>query len=237
MILRHLDLLDTDFTIFLVATLAGVFALITGIAFHEACHAFTATSLGDTLPRRQGRTTLNPLAHLDPFGTLLMLFVGFGWGKPVQFNPFGLKMNPTTASFFVALAGPMSNFVIAAILAIPIQLGLVPYVDPNIRSLLLPFFVNTNEEYIGMFLSAAVYLNVILGVFNLIPIPPLDGFKVALRILPDDLAQEYARLDQYGIPILMVVLFVIPFMTGWNPVWDLMFPAVREIVEFLTASS
>jgi Zn-dependent protease len=233
LILRHLELIDTDFTIFLVATLAGVFALITGIAFHEACHAFTATSLGDSLPRRQGRTTLNPLAHLDPFGTFLMLFVGFGWGKPVQFNPFGLKMSPKMASFFVALAGPMSNFVVAGVLAIPIQLDIVPYVNPNLRSLLLPFFVDSREEYVGMFLSTALYLNVILGVFNLIPIPPLDGFKVALGILPDDLAAEFAKLDQYGFMILIGVLFIIPLMTGWNPVWDLMFPTVENVVEFL----
>jgi Zn-dependent protease len=107
LILRHFDLIDRDFGLFLVLTLAGVFALIVGIAFHEACHAFMATSLGDTLPRRQGRTTLNPLAHLDPAGTMMMLFVGFGWGKPVQFNPLGLKMRaPGTAPIAISRVTP-----------------------------------------------------------------------------------------------------------------------------------
>jgi Zn-dependent protease len=233
LILRHLDLIDQDFGIFLVATLAGVFALITGIAFHEASHAFAATSLGDTLPRRQGRTTFNPLAHLDPAGTLLMLMVGFGWGKPVQFNPFGLKTSPKMASFFVALAGPMSNFVMAGLLAVPIQLDWVPYVDPFTRSAFL-LRLETNEEFLGLFLSAAVYLNCILGVFNLIPIPPLDGFKVALGVLPDDMAEEYAKLDRYGVPILLTVLFLIPFMTGYSPVYEIMVPAVSALVEFFT---
>ena len=236
MIFRHLDLINEDLGLFLVLTAASVFALIVGIAFHEACHAFTAQSLGDTLPARQGRTTFNPLAHLDPMGTLLMLSVGFGWGKPVQFNPFGLRMNPTTASFFVALAGPMSNFVSAGLLAIPIQLGLVPYINPFSTSRFLLFRLESTEDYIGLFLSGAVYLNCILGVFNLIPIPPLDGFKVALRILPDGLAEEFAKLDRYGIGILMVVLFAIPFLTGDSPVWEIMAPAGQDLVRLFTGS-
>jgi Zn-dependent protease len=162
-----------------------------------------------------------------------MLIIGFGWGKPVQFNPFGLKMSPKMASFFVALAGPMSNFVMAAIFAIPIQLDLVPYINPFTRSALL-LNVEGRDQYIGLFLTGAVYLNCILGVFNLIPIPPLDGFKVALGILPDDLAAEFAKLDRYGFGILMIVLFLIPFATGWSPVWDIMAPTVRELVKFLT---
>ena len=238
MLLRHSELIDNDLTLYLVLIGSTLAALISGIAFHEACHAYTATSLGDTLPRRQGRVTLNPLAHLDPAGTLLMLIVGFGWGKPVQFNPFGLKMSPKMASFFVALAGPMSNFVMAGIFAIPIQLDLVPFINPFTRTIFL-VDVEGRDEYIGLFLTGAVYLNCILGVFNLIPIPPLDGFKVALGILPDDLAEELAKLDRYGFGILMLVLFIIPFVTSYfgepiNPVWDIMAPTVRELVKFLT---
>ena len=236
MILRHLDLINEDFGLFLVLTLAGVFALIVGIAFHEACHAFMATSLGDTLPRRQGRTTLNPLAHLDPAGTMMMIFVGFGWGKPVQFNPLGLKMSPKVASFFVSLAGHLSNFVMAGMLAVPIQLGLVPYIDPFTRSASL-LRLESTEEYIGLFLSGALYLNVILGIFNLIPIPPLDGFKVALVILPDDLAEEFVKLDRYGFGVLMLVLFVIPFLTGYSPVWEIMAPTARWLIETLTGNA
>ena len=234
MILIHSDLIDRDFTLFLVLVAATVLALILGIAFHEACHAFMAASLGDSLPGRQGRTTLNPLAHLDPAGTILMLLVGFGWGKPVQFNPYGLRISPKMASFFVALAGPLSNFVMAGLLAIPIQLDLVPYQDPFASSFSLFVNVDTTEEYFGLFFTGAVYLNCILGVFNLIPLPPLDGFKVALGILPDNLAERYARLDQYGVLILMTVLFILPFLTGFNPVREIMVPVSGRLVELFT---
>jgi Zn-dependent protease len=231
----HADLIDKDFGLFLILVSCTVFALIVGIAFHEASHAFMATSLGDTLPRRQGRTTLNPLAHLDPAGTVLMLLVGFGWGKPVQFNPFGLKMSPKMASFFVALAGPMSNFVMAGLLAIPIQLDLVPFISPFSSSRFL-LSIQDRDEYIGLFFTGAVYFNCLLGVFNLIPIPPLDGFKVALGLLPDDLAAEYAKLDQYGVLILIVVLFILPYISNGqiDPVYEIMVPSVRNLVELFT---
>jgi Zn-dependent protease len=234
LILIHSELIDEDFTLFLVLIASTVLALILGIAFHEASHAFMAQRLGDTLPERQGRTTLNPLAHLDPAGTVLMLLVGFGWGKPVQFNPYGLKTSPKMASFFVGLAGPLSNFVMAGLLAIPIQLGWVPYIDPFGSTLSLYANVDTTEEYFGLFFTGAVYLNCILGVFNLIPIPPLDGFKVALGILPDDLAAQFARLDQYGVLILMTVLFILPFLTGFNPVGEIMVPIAGGLVELFT---
>lgn len=236
LILIHSDLIGEDFFLFLVLVASSLFGLVTGIAFHEACHAYMATSLGDTLPRRQGRVTLNPLRHLDPAGTLLMLLVGFGWGKPVMFNPSGLRLNPKWASFFVALAGPLSNFVIAGLCALPIKLGWVPYINP-LSGLPGPFFaarIDGTADYIGLFLTGAVYLNCILGVFNLIPIPPLDGFKVALGVLPDDLAHEYAKLDRYGVGILMLVLFAIPFLTGYSPLADIMGPSVGWLVRRFT---
>jgi Zn-dependent protease len=164
-----------------------------------------------------------------------MLLVGFGWGKPVQFNPYNLKISPKMASFYVALAGPASNFVVAGLLAIPIQLDLVPYTDPFASTFVLFRDVDTTKEYVGLFITGGVYLNVILGVFNLIPIPPLDGFKVALGILPDDLAAEYAKLDRYGILILIVVLFILPYF-GLNPVREIMYPASREIIGLLTGA-
>jgi Zn-dependent protease len=236
LILIHSDLIDQDFGLFLVLVGSTVFALLVGIGFHEACHAFAANALGDTLPARQGRVTLNPLAHLDPAGSVMMLLVGFGWGKPVQFNPFGLRVSPKTASFLVAGAGPLSNFVMAGILALPIQLGMVPYINPlnDFPASFWEFLVQDPEDYVGLFLTGAVYLNCILGVFNLIPIPPLDGYKVALFVLPDDMAREFAKLDQYGIPILLVVLFAIPFLTGYSPLADILGPSVRWLVHLFT---
>ena len=126
MILIHSDLIGKDNVLFLTLVLSTLFALLVGVGFHEACHALMANSLGDLTPKRQGRVTLNPLAHLDPAGTMMMLFVGFGWGKPVQFNPFGLKVSPKMATLLVAAAGPLSNFAAAFLLALPNKLGWVP---------------------------------------------------------------------------------------------------------------
>ncbi len=234
MILIFGDLINSDFGLFLTLASATIFALLFGIGFHEFCHAFAANSLGDTLPARQGRVTLNPLAHLDPAGTIMLLFVGFGWGKPVQFNPFGLRVSPKMATLLVSAAGPLSNFVAAGLLAIPIKLGWVPYINPlAIDPRVLHFFVHSQDEYIGVFLTAAVYLNVILGVFNLLPIHPLDGFKVAVGVLPDELSQEFAKLAPYGVGILMV-LFMVPFVTGYNPLTQIMNPSVGWLVRFFT---
>lgn len=235
LILIHSDLIEDNFGLFLVLVASSVFALVVGIAFHEFCHAAAATALGDRLPSRQGRVTLNPLAHLDPAGTVLMLLVGFGWGKPVQFNPFGLRVSPKTAMLLVSVAGPLSNFVAAGLLALPIKLGWVPYINP--LGAIPRFLVNgngTSEDYAGLFLTGAVYLNCILGVFNLIPIHPLDGFKVAAGLLPDDLSEQFTRLAQYGPGILLVILFAIPFMTGYSPLGDIMGPSVRWLVRYFT---
>ena len=234
MLLIHSELLDSDLALYLVLLGATLFALVMGIGFHEACHAYTANALGDRLPRSQGRVTLNPLAHLDPLGTILMLVVGFGWGKPVQFNPFGLNVSPKTAAALVAFAGPLSNFVIAGLMALPIQLGMAPYINPLSVTEFLQFRVQDTEDYVGLFLTGAVYLNCILGVFNLIPLPPLDGYKVALFLLPDDIAREFAKLDRYGFAPLFVLLFAVPFLTGYSPFADIMGPAVRWLVELFT---
>ena len=235
MILLHSDLIDKDLALFLTLVASTLFALFVGVGFHEFCHAAMANSLGDTLPKRQGRVTLNPLAHLDPAGTMMMLFVGFGWGKPVQFNPFGLKVRPKTATLLVSLAGPLSNFAAAALLAAPIKLGWVPYINPlsNVPAFILQREVVSRQEYAGLFLTGAVYLNVILGVFNLVPIHPLDGFKVALGLMPDDLANEFAKLGQYGPGILML-LIALPFFTGYSPLSEIMGPTVIRLVRFFT---
>ncbi|HYM15759.1 MAG TPA: site-2 protease family protein [Dehalococcoidia bacterium] len=236
MILLHSNLIGQDFGIFLTLVLTSVFALIVGIAFHEFSHAAMATALGDGLPRHQGRVTLNPMAHLEPFGTLLMLFVGFGWGKPVQFNPRGTRVSPKTATLLVSAAGPLSNFLAAGLLAIPIKAGLVPYINPlsNIPAVIFRQEVTSFADYAGLFLTGAVYLNVILGVFNLLPVEPLDGFKVALGLLPDELAREWAKLAQYGPGIILLLLFAIPFMTGYNPLADIMGPTVIRLVRLFT---
>jgi Zn-dependent protease len=233
LLFRHTELIGTDAALFLTLLAAVIVALIVGIGFHEFCHAYSADNIGDTLPRRQGRVTLNPIRHLDPFGTLMIFFVGFGWGKPVQFNPYGTRMSVKQATLVVSLAGPMSNFVAAALLAIPIRLDLVPYVNPLWSSSFLQFTVQDPVDYLGLFLTGAVYLNIILGVFNLLPIHPLDGFKVAVGVLPDDLAYEFSKLAQYG-PLILIALIAAPFLIGYSPLADIMFPAVSWLVRLFT---
>lgn len=237
MIFLHSDLIGENNTLFLTLVASTLFALLIGVGFHEFCHAFIADRLGDRTPASQGRVTLNPLAHLDPFGTLMMLFVGFGWGKPVQFNPYGLKTDPKTATLLVAAAGPFSNFVAAFLLALPIQFGLVPFINPFSTSII---GVESLEDYVGLFLTGAVYLSIILGVFNLIPLEPLDGFKVALGVLPDPLSEQFEKLRQFGLGPFLVLIFGIPFFTGYflgetyNPLSDIMVPAVSWLVELFT---
>jgi Zn-dependent protease len=230
LIFLHSDLIGEDNVLYLTLVAATLFALLVGICFHEACHAFTAKALGDPTPERQGRTTLNPLAHLDPLGTILMLIIGFGWGKPVNFNPYGLQVRPKTAMLLVAGAGPLSNFVAAFLLALPIRLDMVPYFDPFSARF---FGVDTTEDYLGLFLTTTVTLNIILGVFNLIPIHPLDGFKVVLGLLPEDLSSEFAKLAQYGPPTLMV-LIALGYFTGFNPLREIIGPTALWFLEFTT---
>src|SRR5574341_1143993 len=129
MIFRFLDLWDIDPFASLVFVTATITALMAGIAFHEFSHAFVADSLGDGLPRRMGRVTLNPLAHLDPMGTILMLAVGFGWGKPVQVNPYATR-NPKFSLGATAAAGPLSNFLVAAIAGFPLKVDAVEWTSP-----------------------------------------------------------------------------------------------------------
>ena len=230
MFFYYADLLKIDFSLFLAFAGAVTFALLLGIAFHEFCHALSASALGDPTARRLGRVTLNPLAHLDPLGTLLLFLAGFGWGKPVPVNPYALRNGPRTGMAVVAAAGPLSNLAIAALLAVPIRLDWTPWHSP--------FFVSgtagwTLDDYVGLFLSAGVLLNSILAVFNLIPLAPLDGFKVAVGLLPVDLARPIAQLERYGILILMLLFFLGPAV-GINFFDVVVRPAVEGIAGALT---
>ena len=167
--------------------LAWVVALLLGLTVHEFSHAWVAYKLGDPTAKYAGRLTLNPLKHLDPFGTILLFLVGFGWGKPVPFNPYNLK-NQKYGPALVAIAGPLSNFVLA------ITFGL-----------LLRFLVaqGASQGFI-LLLTYIVFLNVILGVFNLVPIPPLDGSKLLALFISPSLNQT---LERYGLLLLVFFIF------------------------------
>ncbi len=173
---------------------AIIVALVLGITVHEFAHAFTADRLGDSLPRRQGRLTLSPAAHLDPVGTLLFLVGGFGWGRPVQINPYALRAAPRVGEALVAVAGPLSNLLLAAAIAIPIRL--MPYLD----------FLPAQEISLTL-LRGILFYNLILAFFNLIPIFPLDGFAILKGLLPADLAFQFERTRAWGVAILFLLVF------------------------------
>jgi Zn-dependent protease len=212
----YLGLVKDDPFAALVFVAAIAVALVAGISFHEFSHAFVADRLGDRLPRSQGRVTLNPLAHLDPTGTLLMVMVGFGWGRPVQINP-NATANPKATLGLTSAAGPLSNFIVAAAFGLPLKLNVFPWISPfNTTAFnVLSLRGFTGNEYAGLFLSSIVLFSIILGVFNLIPIAPLDGFKVAIGILPRDMAREFAKLEQYG-PLMLIALIANSWR-GYSP--------------------
>lgn len=176
--------------------------LLIAFTIHEFAHAWTANELGDRTAAYQGRLTLNPLAHLDPFGALALYLVGFGWAKPVPVNPYNLR-NGKMGSVMVSAAGPLSNLLMALLAAIPIRFGLI-HLDPY----------NTNALVKGVLPSLGylgyvfITTNILLMVFNLIPIAPLDGFRVAVGVLPGDLGYALERLEPYGPIILLLLIFV-----------------------------
>jgi Zn-dependent protease len=175
------------------AFVAFVIAVVIAITVHEFSHAAVATIEGDRTPRSQGRLTLNPLAHLDPLGSIALVLAGFGWGKPVQFSPFQLRSQRIGAAL-VGLAGPASNFVLALLSAVVLRLVIYQGVG----------------EFTFLLLQRMVELNVVLGVFNLVPIPPLDGSRLLSIFLPQKHQGIVYFLDQYGIFILLALLIFAP---------------------------
>jgi Zn-dependent protease len=180
--------------------IARAVVLLIAFTIHELAHAVTADRLGDPTPRRMGRITLNPLAHLDPLGTILLLLAGFGWAKPVMVNPMNFRGNPRTGMAIVAAAGPLSNLVMAALGALIVRLGIV-----SLNELISGAFPSP-----GFFLSVFIQINLILAFFNLIPIPPLDGSKILFAILPAELTYRLRPLEQYGFLLLMGIVFLVP---------------------------
>lgn len=182
-----------------MATLiANVPALLIGFSFHEFAHAWVADLLGDPTPRSQGRLTLNPFAHLDVFGSLMALLYRFGWAKPVMTNPSYFKGNPLRGRMLVALAGPVMNLLIAFLSVLAWQATFI--VLPGSLS-------NQYGSVLTQIFMAIVLMNLGLGIFNLIPIPPLDGFAVLSGLLPARYARHLWALESYGMIILALVLF------------------------------
>ncbi len=185
--------------------ISHLFVLLVAFTIHELAHAVTATYFGDETPRLNGRLTLNPLAHLDPIGSLLLIVAGFGWAKPVPINPYALQRRSPAAVMWVSLAGPLSNLLMAVIASIPFRLGLL----------------SVNDAYLGMATSAKhilptlpqllltfIYINLVLMLFNLIPISPLDGEKIADYFFPPSMSRILDTIRPYGPLILLAVVFL-----------------------------
>ncbi|MGH2778645.1 MAG: site-2 protease family protein [Actinomycetota bacterium] len=180
-----LELLRTDPLVFVLLAAALVFA----IGLHEYAHALAADLQGDRLPRAMGRLTPNPIRHLDPIGTAMLLIAGFGWGKPVEFRMQALSSKRFGAAI-VALAGPMMNLFLAL-------LGAFAYVQ---------VFDQDSGSFVGQFLELFFGINVLLAVFNLIPLPPLDGSRLLTIFLPPKRQNIIFFLDRYGFIILLGLL-------------------------------
>ena len=164
--------------------------IIVSLTIHEAAHAYSAYWLGDKTPKAQNRLTFNPKAHIDPWGLLFIVVAGIGWGRPVQFNPYNLK-NPRRDTALIAVAGPISNIVLAFIAVLSIfVLETANLVSIDVLNILLQ----------------VVFLNIALAVFNMLPIEPLDGFKVVGGILPGSLALQWYETAKYGIYLLLFLM-------------------------------
>lgn len=197
-----------------VGFVAFVIAIVLGITVHEFMHAYAATRLGDDTARLMGRLSLNPMAHLDPFGTLLIVLAGFGYGKPVPFNESRLRSALGVSG--VALAGPLANVVLAALCALPLRFG---GIDP------------LGGAYTDV-LGSIVIWNCVLAIFNLIPIPPLDGANVVYGLLPPQQRYTWRTFQQYG-PILLLLLLVF----GARVLSTVVFGPALSLARFLVGGS
>ncbi len=208
-------------------------ALATAITIHEFSHAVTALWLGDPTARSQGRVSLNPRAHLDPTGTVMLLLVGFGWGKPTPVNAANFR-RPLQGMTLVSLAGPLSNLALALALALPLRFGWLS--QPSGLIAAPDLFSGDWSTILGSILLFTFYINVVLAVFNLLPVAPLDGFKVVLGVLPEQARRPFARLETYGPFILMgVILLDWGFNTGILS--RLIFPPIRFFVTLMLGYS
>lgn len=182
-----------DFNITMI--IANIPALLIGFAFHEYAHAWVANRLGDPTPRSQGRLSLNPFVHLDLFGTIMALLFRFGWAKPVITNPHYFKGDRRKGLMMVAIAGSIANLIIAFV--------------AMFFWILSMSWIQTSEwgSIISLIFQSIVLMNLGLGIFNLLPIPPLDGFTVLGGLLPESYEPKLQVLEQYGMIILLLVLF------------------------------
>lgn len=193
-------------------------SFLVAITVHEYAHAWVSDRLGDPTAKLMGRLTFNPIKHLDVMGTLLILFAGIGWAKPVMIDPFNLR-NPKRDTAYISLAGPVANILTAIILSI-------------LFALIQQFFVHTLfGTILSLFFEYTIIMNVSLAIFNLIPIHPLDGYSVVGGFLSGEKAQQWQELRRYGIIFLLLLIF--PFGNGPSPISLITTPITTFILSIL----
>ncbi|EOW9528854.1 site-2 protease family protein [Bacillus cytotoxicus] len=201
-------------------------AIIIALSVHEFAHAYIAYKFGDDTAKRQGRLTLSPMSHLDPIGMIAVLILGFGWARPVPVNPYNFK-RPRLAGILVSIAGPISNFLLAAI-------GLIIwYVLLRIGVLTaIPFAV---ADTLGQFFEIFIVLNVVLLVFNLLPIPPLDGYRVMEDLAPANVRAKMTQYEKYGAIALLILVITPLDRYTIQPIFSVVIPQVLGFLESIIA--
>ncbi|HQA06679.1 MAG TPA: site-2 protease family protein [Syntrophomonadaceae bacterium] len=192
-------------------------AIIIGLTFHEYAHGRVADYLGDDTPYYQGRLTLNPLPHIDWIGFLMLMLVGFGWAKPVQVNPYKLRGGVKKGMMLVSLAGPVMNILLALLSMIALRL-------------VWPYQGQEWANYTIMLLYPLIQINLVLAVFNLVPVPPLDGSKILAGMLSDRGASVMYTLEQYGTLILLLLLITGVISSILGPLVQLLYSLLATIV-------
>jgi len=206
--------------------ISRIITLMIAFTVHEFSHAWLANAFGDDTPRANGRLSLNPAVHLDLLGTLMLLFAGFGWAKPVPVNPYALRRRSPAALMLVSLAGPLSNFVLAVFAAIPLRFGFIPAVYN------WPGFLPTPYSFLLNFMV----INILLMLFNLIPLSPLDGEKVLEYFLPPAGVDFLDRIRPYSPLILLGIVFILPIL-GFDLFGMILNPLLRAISSLLLGVS
>jgi len=192
-----------------------VITLMAAFTVHEFAHAFVAYKFGDPTAKNQGRLTLNPIQHLDPFGTILIFIAGFGWARPVPVNRFFFK-NPRLAGICVSIAGPISNLILAA-------LGYLVWY------LLLAFGAAASlPAYVPEFLNLFIHLNLVLFIFNLLPFPPLDGYRIVEDLVPNDIRPKLTQYEAYGSVIFLILVITPLDRYTIQPIFSTVLPVVSN---------
>ena len=202
-----------------ILTLVPGFVL--GLTLHEYSHALAAYRLGDSTAQRMGRLTLNPLAHLDLFGSLMLVFAGFGWAKPVPVNALALR-HPRRDMAIVAVAGPLANVVLATALAMLFRLLLVVGMGPALMQMRMVFTI----------LAGGVWVNVVLAVFNLIPLPPLDGSRILAGVVPPEWNHGYEQMERFG-PMILLGLVLLANFAGVSVLGRIISPVAQPLYRLL----